>query len=133
MFDAVIGVKIIIAALLAALIGYEREIYKKSAGLRTHILVCLASCVLMITGMIYFPTDSARIIAGIITGMGFIGAGTIIAGENKIKGITTAASLWLITIIGIIIALGAYEIAIVSTLVAFIVLELGRIRKLRKK
>lgn len=129
MFEVSIVAKLIVAALLGALIGYEREQVKKSAGLRTHMLVCLASCVLIITSITVFPTDSARIIAGIITGMGFIGAGAIIAGRGKIRGVTTAASIWLIAIIGIIVGLGLYTTAITTTIIAFLILELWRFEK----
>lgn len=132
MIQTEIITKVLVAALIGALIGYERESIKKVAGLRTHMLVCLSSCILIIACLIKFPSDTSRVIAGIITGMGFIGAGTIIGGKNKIRGITTASSLWLIAILGIIVGLGLYELAIIGAVISLVILELWRFEKKKR-
>ena len=117
--------KIVVASLLGGLIGFERQSVKKSAGLRTHMLLALASCVLIIVSIDLALTDITRVIQGIVTGMGFIGAGTILLSADKIKGVTTAASLWTVTIIGIIVGFGSYSIAIVTSFIALLILWLG--------
>ncbi len=132
MVDLTLILKLVLVIVFSGLIGYEREHVKKQAGLRTHILVCLSCCIITISSVIYFPQETARIIAGLLTGMGFIGAGAIIAEQQKVIGITTATSLWFVAIIGIIIALGAYEIATISIIVAFLILQLKRLESIKK-
>ena len=136
MIETEIIIKVVLAVISGGLIGFERQSAKKNAGLRTHILLSLASCVLVVASMEVSPIELTRVISGIVTGMGFIGAGAIISGENKIRGITTAASLWTVTIIGIVIALGIYDLAILVTLIALVVLWLGKIEyktKIKKR
>ncbi|MEM5828339.1 MAG: MgtC/SapB family protein [Candidatus Aenigmatarchaeota archaeon] len=116
-------IKVVLSVLLGGLIGIEREIRHKAAGIRTNMLVCLASMTFTYFALLYFPSqDAARIIANILVGMGFIGAGSIIKENEKVIGITTAASLWLVTAIGVIIGLGFYYEAILISLVAFFIL-----------
>jgi len=128
--------KVVLSVLLASILGLERQRHGRIAGLRTHILVSLASCILMAislelkgyaeSGGLYY-IDPLRLAAGIMTGMGFIGAGTIIrAGTTHVRGVTTAAGLWLNSAIGISVGLGNYYIAIITTAVCFFVL-LGNI------
>lgn len=132
MFEIGVIIKLVVAALLGALLGFERQSSKKHAGLRTHVILALASCVLVVVVGEAAPQETARIIAGIVTGMGFIGAGAIMSIENKVKGITTAASLWVVTIIGIIVGLGIYDIAVITTFLVLIVLWLGKFEHKKK-
>ncbi|MEM1558211.1 MAG: MgtC/SapB family protein [Thermoproteota archaeon] len=123
---------LVLAIIFGAVVGLEREKAHKPAGLRTHMLVCLGSCLFTIVSK-EFSIDPARIAAGIVTGIGFIGAGTIIAEQDKIVGITTAASLWATAAIGLTIGVGDYLLAAIATLLVFLVLSsrmiLKRIRK----
>jgi len=113
---------LILAIVLGAVVGIEREITHKPAGLRTHMLVSLGSCLFTIVSLQEFSIDPARIAAGIVTGIGFIGAGTIIAEQDKVVGITTAASLWATAAIGLVVGAGNYLLAITATLLVFLVL-----------
>jgi len=115
--------KVLIVLILSSILGLEREVRHKAAGIRTHILVALASFTFTYFSLSYFDKmDAARIIANILVGMGFIGAGTIIKENEKVIGITTAASLWFVTSIGILVGLNYIEEAIVLSLVGFFVL-----------
>lgn len=118
--------KIILAALLAGLIGMEREKKEVPAGMRTFMLVCIASALATIVSLSYFPNpDSvARVITGLLTGMGFLGAGTIIVARNQVHGLTTAAGLWSMCILGIAVGLGHYFISVVFALIVYFVLKL---------
>ena len=120
--------KLGLAILLSSLVGYEREKLHRAAGLRTHILVCLASTLLTIAPLsLNLPSiDPTRIAAAIITGMGFIGAGTILHSKGKIIGITTAASLFFIAGIGILIGFSQYFLATITTILAYLILIEGR-------
>ncbi len=118
-------VKILLAVFLGGLIGFERERSGHYAGIRTHILVCLTSAFLIAVMMKYFAMDSvARVCATIMTGIGFIGAGTILSQGMKVKGLTTAASVWGVAALGIIIGLGALWESAIVTLVVVLVLEM---------
>lgn len=117
--ESILG--LIISIVFGAIIGFEREITHKPAGLRTHMLVCLGSCLFTIVSQ-EFGMDPARVAAGIVTGIGFIGAGTIIAEQGKVVGITTASSLWVTAAIGLAVGLGNYLLAAVSTLLVFLIL-----------
>ena len=112
---------LILAVVLGAIVGIERELAHRPAGLRTHMLVSLGSCLFTIVS-IGFSTDPARIAAGIIAGIGFIGAGTIWAEKDKVKGITTAASLWATAAIGLTTGIGDYPMAIAVTALVFLIL-----------
>ena len=104
--------RLALAVVLGGLVGLERQMHRRSAGLRTHILVCLGSCLIMLTSMHVFDIynarvalDPARIAAGVITGIGFLGAGAIIRDREGVKGLTTAASLWVVAGIGLYVSL----------------------------
>ncbi|HDN63048.1 MAG TPA: MgtC/SapB family protein [Candidatus Bathyarchaeota archaeon] len=118
--------RLILAIVLGAIVGLEREITHKPAGLRTHMLVSLGSCLFTVVSIYDFGMDPARIAAGIVTGIGFIGAGTIIAEEEKIVGITTAASLWSTAAIGLTAGAGDYLLSVIATILVFIILSLRR-------
>lgn len=122
-------IRLIAATLLGALIGYQREKAGKPAGLRTHILVTLGTTVFVLACSGYGMTSEglSRVIQGIITGIGFIGAGSIlkINDERNIKGLTTAAGIWMTAAIGVAVGLGSLGVAMLSTLLTLIILALA--------
>ncbi len=127
-FFAVI-IRIVLSAVLGGMIGMEREVHRHQAGLRTHILVCMGSCLIMLTSLYVFDiykeinvVDPSRIAAGAITGIGFIGAGAIIRYGTSVKGLTTAASLWIAAAVGLAVGCGFYLAGIFTTLVTVVVL-----------
>jgi len=127
-------VKILLAVVLGGIIGFERERTGHYAGLRTHMLVCVTSAFLIGTFLTLFELDSvARIAAAMMTGIGFIGAGTILSTGLKVKGLTTAASVWLAAGLGMIVGIGAIWEAIVVTLIAFLILEIRPSRLVKKR
>ncbi|MBI1969692.1 MgtC/SapB family protein [Candidatus Woesearchaeota archaeon] len=116
--------KLILAAALAGLIGIEREHKHRPAGLRTHMLVCIASTAIIIAALEMSTPDAAgRIAAAIITGIGFLGAGTIISQKKTVHGLTTAASVWAVAGLGIVIGLGHYSLAVATALLFLIILH----------
>ena len=117
--------RLMLAAALGAVIGYERESQHKPAGLRTHVLVSLASCLVTLVSILEFPEDPARLLAQIIPGIGFIGAGSIIASGEKVTGITTATGIFVTSAIGIAVGTGNYVLAIASVAIVSIVLYSG--------
>ncbi|MBW2975244.1 MgtC/SapB family protein [Candidatus Woesearchaeota archaeon] len=128
------SLKLLLAVILSGLIGWEREKNHKPAGLRTHMLVCLGSALITIISIDYFTADYTRIISALVTGIGFIGAGTIIAhGSRGIHGLTTAASLWVIAAIGLCVGIGWYLLASISTILIMAILFLGKIEPKAKK
>ena len=124
-------ISICLCVLLTGLVGFEREKRGRSAGLRTHLLVGVGSCVIMIISIYGFPTafasrDVARLAAGVLTGVGFLGAGAIIHDHGSIKGLTTAGTIWLVMAIGLACGSFNFAIAILVTLVVMIVLTVFR-------
>lgn len=111
-------VRIILAYLLALPIGWERERSERSAGLRTFPLVAVAACAYITAGSYLFETDEAqaRVIQGLITGMGFIGGGAILKSGANVIGTATAASMWTVGAIGLCVAIGLLELAIVLSI-----------------
>jgi putative Mg2+ transporter-C (MgtC) family protein len=123
-----VTMRLVIAALLGGLLGYEREQSGKAAGLRTHMLVALGAALFVLvpqqSGM--SNEDMSRVIQGVITGMGFLGAGAILkmTSEETIKGLTTAAGLWVTAAIGIAVGLGREASAVLSAVLVVIILHL---------
>ncbi len=99
------------------------------AGLRTHILICLGSTLFTLISVSFSEGDPTRIASGIVTGIGFLGAGAIFKSKNHVIGLTTAADIWVVSAIGLAIGLNFYSAAAITTLIAFIILFLGRILK----
>ncbi len=126
-------IRLALAVLVGALIGLEREKTKHAAGLRTHLLVCIGSTLITLTSIDMFPQNPAPITAAIITGIGFLGAGTIFRDKNNVRGLTTAASIWAVAGLGLALGAGAYVIATVGTLAMMFTLEFGRIQYLITK
>tara|TARA_R110002049_G_scaffold108853_15_gene257435 strand:- start:4001 stop:4438 length:438 start_codon:yes stop_codon:yes gene_type:complete len=123
--------KIGIAFLLALPIALNREYKANGAGLRTFPLVAIASCAFMLVGMDVYDSGEAeaRIMYGIITGMGFIGGGSIIKSGKRAEGTATAAGLWLTGAIGLSVAYNRYEIAIVLSVIGFLIFQFSKFIK----
>ncbi|WP_233493774.1 MgtC/SapB family protein [Halanaerobium kushneri] len=126
--------RLILAAIMAALIGYDREKQNKAAGIRTNVIVAVISCVIMILSVEVAESsgslsgvqgDPARLAAQVVSGIGFLGAGTILKQEDKIEGLTTAASLWGVAGLGLAVGYGLYDISIAATLIIFISLRVA--------
>ncbi|TAN00299.1 MAG: MgtC/SapB family protein [Rhodanobacteraceae bacterium] len=129
-----IAVRLLLAAALGAVIGFDRERHTWAAGLRTHMLVCLGAALAMIVSAFAFSDalqhwprvalDPSRIAAQVISGIGFLGAGTIMfmQRENVVRGLTTAAGLWTVAAIGLAVGGGMYTAAVIATAVAWVVL-----------
>jgi len=130
-FELELIIRIIISFLLSMIIGFEREISLKPAGLRTHVLVCLGSTLFTILSLYAFPgADPSRLAASIAIGIGFIGAGTILkTKEEKIIGLTTAATLWTVASIGVAVGAGFYLLASVVAIFTYLILKIGKIEK----
>jgi len=125
--------RLLLAFALGAVLGFERERVDKPAGLRTHILVSLGSCLFTILSLTAFPgSDPARVAAYIVAGIGFIGAGTILQTRERIVGITTAASLWVAASIGMAAGAGFYLLAIITTAMAYLTLSLRVLERLAR-
>jgi putative Mg2+ transporter-C (MgtC) family protein len=131
----VIVFRLILAAVLSGIVGFEREFHGRAAGFRTHILLCVGSTLIMITSVHIFdvysgrtPIDPARLAAGVVTGIGFLGAGTIMQYKASVRGLTTAASLWVVTGIGLAVGSGLYFGSIATTVITVVTLMLfGRL------
>lgn len=137
---AVVVIRVIAAVVLGGFLGIERERAGKPAGFRTHMLVCLGTAlvVLACTEVKMGLDGLSRVIQGIVTGIGFVGAGSILklSESREIKGLTTAAGLWMTAIIGISVGLGALGLAVIGTLLTLLVLGLEHVvdsRLTRKK
>lgn len=124
--------RVFIAAILGGIIGFEREYRAKEAGLRTHFLVAMGSALFMILSQYGFndllggnsiSLDPSRIASQVVTGIGFIGAGTIIFQKHVIKGLTTAAGLWVTSAIGLTCGAGMYLLATTATILVLVCLE----------
>ncbi|WP_125763958.1 MgtC/SapB family protein [Companilactobacillus hulinensis] len=131
-----VTIRLLLATLMSGVIGWDRAHKHRPAGIRTHILVCLGACIIaMIQKEIGFDAiemarafpaykgviraDEARLIAQVVSGIGFLGAGTIIVEHHSIKGLTTAASLWVVACIGLAVGMGNYLIAVASFVVVY--------------
>lgn len=127
-----IAFRLVCAMILGLIVGLEREYTHRPAGMRTHILVALGSCAVMLTGQMIFAQyqsygatpDPARLAAQVIAGVGFLGAGTIMRDGASVKGLTTAASLWGVACLGIAVGGGYYVIALVGTILVILTLTI---------
>lgn len=124
------ALRLFLSAILGGVVGTEREKKDKAAGIRTNALVAVTSCLIMLTSYNLAVdlsderayADAARIAAQVVSGVGFLGAGTILKNDNKIRGLTTAAGLWSVAGIGLAVGMGYYFIAVVTTLIIVITL-----------
>jgi len=127
-----IVIRLAVSIVVGGLIGLERELEHKPAGLRTIILVCLGSTIFMLVGfeLGLLGTEMGRIVAGVVTGVGFLGAGAIIRARGEVYGLTTAATIWLASGLGLAIGAGYYILAITSSVFVLVVLRiLGIVEK----
>src|SRR5262249_47265295 len=125
-------IRILAAAFLGGLVGIQRESTHKPAGLRTHMLVCLATAAFIVASSSSLSQEGvSRVIQGIITGIGFLGAGAILkrSEEHEIKGLTTAASVWMTAAIGVVVGLGQLGIGLMVTAFTLIILALEKIER----
>lgn len=126
----IITAKILLAIVLGGLIGLERETLGKPAGSRTYALIALGSClltILAVQGFSQYPNSSPTVmVSSIISGLGFLGAGVIIFHKEKLEGLTTAAALWAIAAVGIAIGIGWYTIALIVSVLMFLLLFIVR-------
>ena len=128
--DLEITVRLLVAALLGSVIGFERERLLWAAGLRTHMLVSVGACLFMVVSAYGFAgvlgprviLDPSRVAAGVVTGVGFLGAGSIILRNEVVKGLTTAASLWTVAAVGLAVGGGLYLAALAATLIVLVIL-----------
>lgn len=128
-----VPLKLLAAVILGGLVGLERELHGRPAGLRTHVLVCLGATILIVAareaGALFgeaagrLVMDPNRIAAGIVTGIGFLGAGAIIRTGDFIRGLTTGACIWFVAALGVVIGNGLYVLAASSTVLVLVVLE----------
>ena len=125
---AIVVLRVFMAIVLGGIVGMERERAGKPAGLRTHMLVSLGTAVVVLacSGAAMSMEGLSRVIQGIVTGIGFIGAGSILKldDERRIEGLTTAAGLWMTAAVGVAVGLGALGVAVIGTIVTLIVLAL---------
>lgn len=130
MSDLNIVVNLLAAFVLGGAVGWVREMEGKTAGLRTHILVCVGSALfMMLSGEMLLRSglaDPGRIAAGVVTGIGFIGAGCIVQARGAVRGITTAASIWITAAIGVASGTGFYVGAIVAAIITILTLQFLR-------
>ena len=121
-----IFLRLVLAVVFGGLIGLEREIVHRPAGIRTHMLVSLGSALFVLLALESIPQGIDKIIAGIATGIGFLGAGTIFKAKSEVHGLTTAASIWAVAAVGLAIGLGYYLMTIIAVILILIVLHLNR-------
>ena len=125
--------RLLVAAVLAGAIGVERELREQEAGLRTHMLVCVGATMFMLVGVyawsdmrlgnqIGVVVDPSRVASYVVSGIGFLGAGAIIKYGINVRGLTTAASLWVVASIGVAVGVGMYEFAVATTLLVIVAL-----------
>lgn len=131
MWEASAAIRLVVSVVLGGLIGFEREAEGKPAGMRTHMLVCLGATLFMLISIEspeFFPgaktVDPGRIAAQVVTGVGFLGAGTILRSGGTVRGLTTAASIWAVAAIGLAVGVGYYATATLATGLALAVLHL---------
>ncbi len=124
--ELIMAGKLVLAAVMGGVVGWEREVHERPAGLRTHVLVCMGSALITLVSVSFqYPQDPSRIAAQIVSGIGFLGAGTILRQGNIVRGLTTAASLWTVAGIGMAVAIGGSFafLAVFATLIVFLTLS----------
>jgi putative Mg2+ transporter-C (MgtC) family protein len=145
-FETTNLLRLLFASFLSGLIGIEREVHGRAAGFRTHLLVGVATCLVMIVSEYFFKSygslsssttvriDPARIAASVMTGIGFLGAGVIVKSGGVVRGLTTAACLWMVAGVGMAVGAGLYVPAVIVTIIAlFNLLLLKQIERLFRK
>ena len=127
--DGELFLRLVLSCILGGIIGYERQSRRKSAGLRTNVLVCLGSCLIMVMSVELYQevegktnADPARLAAQVVSGIGFLGAGAIMKEGLSVTGLTTAACLWVVAGVGLAVGAGFYAGALISTALVFVTL-----------
>jgi putative Mg2+ transporter-C (MgtC) family protein len=118
-----LAVRLIVAAILGALVGLEREVHDHPAGMRTHLLVAVGAATFTVLSIEAFKApgaDPARIAAQIVTGIGFLGAGAILKGNGDVRGLTTAASLWAVAAVGMAAGAAAWGVAVAASIIVLV-------------
>jgi len=130
--DLSMAIRIVVAAVLGGAIGFQREKAGKPAGVRTHMLICIGAALFTLVGIYAFgsPADPSRVAAGVVTGIGFLGAGAIIfrSSDGYIAGLTTAATIWAVAGIGVAVGAVLYIPAAITTAIILIVLFIPHLR-----
>lgn len=127
MSEVTVVIRLLLSLLLGGIVGYQREAVDRPAGFRTHVLVCIGATLITLVSIDGFPgSDKARVASQIVTGIGFLGAGTIIRQGSIVRGLTTAASIWAVAGVGIATGAGFYVGAAVGTLIIYLVLSYGK-------
>ncbi len=129
---AEILLRLVLSVVAGGFIGLEREVVHKPAGIRTHMLVCLGSALFVLVTLETLPNEAARIIAGIATGIGFLGAGTIFKAKDEVHGLTTAASVWAVAAVGLAIGFGFYLMTAIAVILILIILQLNKVEFFRR-
>lgn len=123
--EALMALRTVIAALLGGVIGWEREQHGREAGIRTYAAVSLGACVFgLVSAHVVGASDPTRIAAGVVTGVGFLGAGVILREQGRVSGLTTAATIWATASVGLAVSYGMYVLGVLSTLIIFGLLAL---------
>ena len=115
--DLLIISKLLLSAFLGGLVGLERQNHNKSSGIRTMALISLGACVFSIVSFSFPEADPTRIIAQIVTGIGFLGAGIIFKSGMNVYGLTSAATIWCTASLGVLVGIGMYQLAVTLTLI----------------
>lgn len=130
--DLTMAIRLLLAAVLGAAIGFQREKAGKPAGLRTHMLICIGATLFTLVGIFAFSgtVDPARMAAGVVSGIGFLGAGAIIfrSSDGYIAGLTTAATMWAVAGIGVAVGSGLYIASAIATAIILIILFIPHIK-----
>ncbi|WP_439543777.1 MgtC/SapB family protein [Hyphomicrobium sp.] len=133
-YEAAFAVKLGLCLLLGTLIGVERELRNKPAGISTHCFVMAGACLFTFISTVADPNSPARIAAQVVSGVGFLGAGMIIKSENdSVRNLTTAAAIWFAAAVGMAIGIGWYAIAIIGSVYAVIVPRIPHVKKWNQK
>ncbi len=123
----IFGTRLVVAGLFGALVGWEREAREKAAGLRTHVLVCLGSCLFSLVALRmnedFRGVDIMRLVQGLVLAIGFMAGGVIFMRGGSVTGLTTAAGLWVLTAVGLAVGLGYYFLGAAGTLLAFLTIS----------
>ena len=129
--EIVMILRLVLAAVLGGIIGFQRERTGKEAGLRTNILICSGAALITVVSIYGFPgSDPSRIAAGIVTGIGFLGAGVILhRSGGEVAGLTTAATIWAVAAIGLAAGAGLYVISVVATALTLAVLFIPHLKR----
>jgi putative Mg2+ transporter-C (MgtC) family protein len=127
-FDLELIMRLVVATFLGYLIGLERQLTGHAAGDRTFALTALGACLFTVVSLRAFPVGDTRIAAGVVTGLGFLGAGMILRGQEKeVKGLTTAAAIWTVGAIGLAVGAGSYGLAIIAAVLTLFLLASERL------